>query len=425
MDFGIISTLSSNPDITKAAIIGLATSIGNILRKSWLDWSGLDNGQLSDGKEELLTLIARKYIENYANRHGQFKALGMGRPVGLDLIYTQVNFVPKFVQTFQTVNAQEEAFRNRDLSEQDHKLGMEVANQEQYLMVLGAAGMGKTTFLRKVGLEALKQNQDEYHHSCIPVFLELRKYHGDKSVSINLQEKIAEEFQHCGLPEYQACTEKLLQQGRLLILFDGLDEVSPELLGQMTEAIKNLVDQYSKNRFIVSCRTAAYQSFQSFNRFTEVVIDNFDKQQIHHFIDSWFKSHDRSEWGQECWIRLNSDNHKAILEIAHIPLLLTMICTLFLKRGELPTKIATFYEKALSIFLEEWDVSKQIIHRQPYKGLNGELKEFLLTEIAYCSFSQNNLFFELEKISRQIEQTLKEILPEEKQVDGRDVLRII
>jgi predicted NACHT family NTPase len=122
----------------------------------------------------------------------------------------------------------------------------------------------------------LKQGQGEYQHTCIPVFLELRKYRWDRATGINLQEKIAEEFQYCGLPEYQDCTERLLEQGKLLILFDGLDEVPTELLGQMTEAIKNLVDRYSKNRFIASCRIAAYRSFQNFSRFTDVAIANFD-----------------------------------------------------------------------------------------------------------------------------------------------------
>jgi tetratricopeptide (TPR) repeat protein/GTPase SAR1 family protein len=425
MDFGIISALSSNPDIIKAAITELAKSIGKVVGKSLLDPHKLDDNHFSDGNGEWLTSIAHKYIENYANRHGQLKVLGMGRPVGLDSIYTQVNFVPEFVQTFQTVNAQEEAFRNRDLSEQDHRLGMEVANNKQYLMVLGAPGMGKTTFLRKVGLEALKQNQGEYHHSCIPVFLELRNYHWDKSIGIDLQEKIAGEFQNCGLQEYQTCTEKLLEQGKLLVLFDGLDEVSTELSGQMTTAIKNLVGRYPKNRFIVSCRTAAYRSFQEFNGFTDVEISNFDIKQIHHFIDNWFKSQDRPEWGQEYWARLNSDDNRAILEIAQTPLLLTLLCILFLKQGEFPTKRATLYDRAVWTLLSEWDASKEIVRQPRYKNLDRKNKEELLTEIAYSSFSKNNLFFQQNNISRQIEQILKEILPEEKQVDGLDVLREI
>jgi predicted NACHT family NTPase len=43
-------------------------------------------------------------------------------------------------------------------------------------MVLGAPGAGKSTFLRKIGLEALKGEKGEYKHSCIPVFIDLKKF---------------------------------------------------------------------------------------------------------------------------------------------------------------------------------------------------------------------------------------------------------
>jgi hypothetical protein len=297
MDFGIISALSANPDITKAAITGIVTSLGKVFGESGLKLLGqgrdkfLDTaGELTQQGKELLAPIARKYIENYTDRHGQLRVLGMGKPVSLESIYTQVNFDPEFIQTFQTIDTHEQAFRTRDWSKKDCRLGMKVANDTAYMMVLGGPGMGKSTFLRKVGLEALKQGRGEYQHTCIPVFLELRKYRWDKAIGINLQEKIAEEFRHCGLPEYQDCTERLLEQGKLLVLFDGLDEVPTELLGQMTEAIKNLVDRYSKNRFIASCRIAAYRSFQNFSRFTDVAIANFDELQIQCFIESWFNN---------------------------------------------------------------------------------------------------------------------------------------
>jgi hypothetical protein len=432
MDFGIISALSSNPDITKAAITGIVASLGKVFGESGLKLLGqgrdkfLDTaGELTQQGKELLVPIARKYIENYTDRHGQLRVLGMGKPVSLESIYTQVNFDPEVIQTFQTIDTHEQAFRTRDWSKKDCRLGIKVANDTPYMMVLGGPGMGKSTFLRKVGLEALKQGQGEYQHTCIPVFLELRKYRWEKAIGINLQEKIAEEFQHCGLPEYQECTERLLEQGKLLVLFDGLDEVPTELLGQMTEAIKNLVDRYSKNRFIASCRIAAYRSFQNFSRFTDVAIANFDEPQIQCFIENWFKSHDRPEWGEECQKRLNNDDHKATRELAQTPLLLTLICILFLKRGEFPTKRSTLYAEAVWTLLAEWDASKDIVRQQPYKGLDTKCKEIMLGEIAHGNFTRNNLFFQRGEITQQIEQILQEMLTDEKRIDGRDVLRAV
>jgi NACHT domain len=397
---------SLDPSIVKALITGLATSIGKVAAESGLKLFGQGSDKLLDGAGnltqqaiDLLFPIARKYVENYAKRHGTFKVLGMGKPVSLEAVYTQVNFHREAIQAHQSLDADEQAFRGREPSNDDRRSGMEVAKDLQYLMVLGGPGTGKTTFLRKVGLEALKQWNGEYSHSCIPIFLELRSFKWEKLANINLEEKIAEEFEHCGLPEYKEFTRKFLERGRLLILFDGLDEVPTELLAQMTTAIKNLVDRYDKNRFIASCRIAAYKHFQNLSRFTDVAIADFDDRQIKCFIDNWFKSHDKPEWGQTCWSMLSNNDHKSTKELAKTPLLLTLICILFLKLGEFPNKRATLYEKAISTLLAEWDAPKELVRQQPYKGLDTKCKEVLLAEIAYSNFITNNLFFQQGEIA--------------------------
>jgi predicted NACHT family NTPase len=90
----------------------------------------------------------------------------------------------------------------------------------------------------------------------------------------------------------------------------------------------------------------------------------------------------RLDWGNECQNRLNSDEHKATRELAQTPLLLTLICILFLKRGEFPTKRSTLYAEAVWTLFAEWDASKDIVHQQPYKVLDTKCKEILLAESA-------------------------------------------
>ena len=54
--------------------------------------------------------------------------------------------------------------------------GGKVANEHQYLYVLGNPGAGKSTFLRRVGLEAIKGEAGNYDHDCIPVMVELKQF---------------------------------------------------------------------------------------------------------------------------------------------------------------------------------------------------------------------------------------------------------
>jgi NACHT domain len=423
---------SLDPAIVKTLITGLATTIAKVGAESGLKLAGQGSNKLLDGAGnltqqaiDLFMPIARKYFENYAKRHGEFKILGMNKPLSIESVYTQVNFHPDAIQAYQSLDDHLQAFQGRMSRNDDRRAGMEVANTYQYLMILGGPGTGKTTFLRKVGLEAIKQSHGEYAHSSIPVFLELRSFQWKASENIDLEAIIAKEFQHCGLLASTELTQKLLERGKLLILFDGLDEVPPEFLKQMTTAIKNLIDRYDKNRFIASCRIAAYKHFQSLSRFTDVAIADFDPDQIRGFIDNWFRSHDRSGWGEKCWSELTSDGHKPTMELAKTPLLLTLICILFQNQGEVPTKRSTLYDRAVSVLLSEWDTSKEIFRHQRYKSLDRKGKEELLSEIAYTNFIANNLFFQQGEISQQIEQVLREILTDEKRIDGLDVLRSV
>jgi hypothetical protein len=234
---------------TDAAIKGVATIIASTAGKGGIDlvgktvgWFWNKSGELTQEGWSFFRPIAKKYIENYTKRHGIVKVLGMREPVSLDSIYTNVQFLDdRTIVDFESIEALEKAFRENprrsfEWGERQKHSGIDVANYKQYLMVLGGPGMGKTTFLRKVGLEALKGKRKEgYHHTCIPVFLELKQF---RSGEINLEAAIAYEFQQCDLPKYQECTSKLLEQGKLLILFDGLDELPTERLSEVRVAIE-------------------------------------------------------------------------------------------------------------------------------------------------------------------------------------------
>jgi energy-coupling factor transporter ATP-binding protein EcfA2 len=425
----IISSISSiDPAIIEAATKGLATVIGKVAGEKVLKSLGKGGEKILDGTGNLtqefinfFSPISRKYIENYIERHGTLKVLGMPEGVPLDSVYTKVNFRDETISNYLSISDVEKIFRDRECHDQEKRIALEVANEKQYLMVLGHPGSGKTTFLRKVGLEALKGQKGEYSHSCIPVLLELRKF--KKTGEIDLIQAIAEEFKNCSLPKYEECAEEFLSKGKLLILFDGLDEVPNDILPEMTEQIRNLLDQYADNRFIASCRFKAYHNFDSFRRFTDVSIADFDEEQVKTFIDKWFESHNQAEWGEQCWEKLSSGNDQGTKELTKTPLLLTLICILFKKTGQFPQNRATLYERTLRVLLEEWDASKQIPRAMLYQGLDTKRKELMLAQVAYENFVEDDLFFTGRAVSKQIEEALGEMLPDERYIDGRKVLR--
>lgn len=382
-------------------------------------------GHLSDALLQKIYLASRDYHQSYIERHGTLKVLGMREPIPLDSVYVAAQFLDhRDFYGLETMEVLEEVYRRANqrgfqpVKRQSYP-GIETANQKQYLMVLGDPGMGKTTFLRKVGLSALKGKKDGgFHHNCIPVFIELK---GFRTGNINLEETIAKIFRIRGFPDHNHFTSKALERGKLLILLDGLDEVPSECMNEVIAGIQNFVDLYEKNRYLISCRLAAYR--HNFRRFTDITLAGFTDTQIENFITNWFS--DDIDRGQECWQKLINNNYAAAKELTHTPLLLTLICLLYQRAGQFPTNRATLYEKALRVLLEEWAGEKGIPHETIYKGLDTKRKELMLAEIAYHAFKEDRLFLHKREIASQIERVLVEMLPEEKHISGELVLKSI
>ena len=357
-----------------------------------------------------------QYDKSYRERHGQIKVfcVGMREPIPLDGVYVAVQFLNQHtVSRYNSPKDVEQAFRERDSSPFDSvsdepQDGMQVANSKQYLMLLGGPGVGKSTFLRKVGLKALEGKNENFEHECIPVFLELKRFTKDQ---IDIETLITKEFEICGFPHPDHLTNAALKAGNLLILFDGLDEVPAANVGNVIRKIGDFVDQYNQNRFIASCRIAAYKG--GFTRFTEVEMANFDDSQIEAYIENWFKStpdpnfhrlDKQMETAEQCWTMLNASEHSATKELARNPLLLTLLCIFYDTKRKFPRNRTELYDRVLNIFLEEWSTEKRVCRDLPgQKYVDASIIERILFEIAVQNLEGNRLLFKKRNLTDQIQ----------------------
>lgn len=407
-----------------SAVSGIALPIFQSLSGS----GGKFLGSMGKKLHELICRASGEYGKRYLKRHGILKALGMREAVPLESVYTAVQFLDEqAIRSFESIQNLEEAYRKankRSFQQQDcqKQEGLKIANQKQYLMVLGQPGAGKSTFLRKIGLEALKGKKGGFEHDRIPVFIELKSF---TSSQIDIEKLIVEEFRICGFPEPEQFIAKALEQGKLLILLDGLDEVPTVNTNEVISKIQNFVDRYYKNSFIVSCRTAAYRN--NFQRFTDVKLADFDDTQIEQFIGNWFQSEVDKQAGtaQKCWELLQKPEYAAAKELAHTPLLLTFLCLIYDSSQNFPNNRSVLYRKALRILLEEWAAEKRIQKEEIYQGLSTELEESLLSEIAYTGFETDKLFFSQREVVEEIKTFLAGNLNAPKHLDGEAVLKAI
>ncbi|MEM9949860.1 MAG: NACHT domain-containing protein [Cyanobacteria bacterium P01_D01_bin.36] len=426
------------PITSASAIVGLIGAITDqAIRAGGYAHKEIKAAYTGVQAEQKKLAAAQNYIRRYDQRHCQVKVMPglMKEPLPLEEIYTAVKLLDdQSIRYFVGLNDLEETYRKKGhrsfgRGEGERQDGMAVANAEQYLMVLGGPGIGKSTFLRKIGLEALKAQSDntkQIHRDCIPVLIELKELRGE---TVDLKQKIADEFATCGFPEAAAFTEASLAQGKLFVLLDGLDEVPTRNLNTVIKHIEDFVDAHDQNAFVASCRIAAYRSSQGifFHRFTDVTLAEFDDEQIEQFVRRWFRSQLDQEAGtaDRYWKLLQKNEHKATKELAQTPLLLTFLCLVYDREQTLPAQRSTLYGKALNILLSEWAAQKRLEQDPIYEGFHPDLEKVLLAEIAYDSFKNDQLFFHKNDLTRRISAFLADTLDAPKHLDGAKVLQAI
>ncbi|MEM6773175.1 MAG: histidine kinase, partial [Bacteroidota bacterium] len=113
----------------------------------------MGNQDISTPIRQKVFELSRQYINNYRNRHGFVKVLGMSQPTSIESIYTKVKLLDaQTTRSFDTAETLETFYRQA--KERSFKFrrnnqysDFEVANQAKFLTVLGEPGSGKSTFL--------------------------------------------------------------------------------------------------------------------------------------------------------------------------------------------------------------------------------------------------------------------------------------
>lgn len=305
-------------------------AICEALELRWQEIAELQESEVTDNSnlqelEFLVTEVRQKIADVVIEKCGTMRVLDMPQSVDLDQIYTDVNILEK-ISSKDRVKPNE-VLPNCNREDVDRWMmgkikeriaGLEAVETHKKLMVLGKPGSGKTTFLKYLAISCLNE---KFHSELVPIFVTLRTYSEAKG-SPSLEEYILDELQHRKVTKEES--ELLLDNGKALILLDGLDEVKDEHDDRVRQDIEIFSIRWLKNRFAITCRIAA--EGEAFERFTNLEVADFDDKQIEIFINKWFLGKDQTN----VEILLEKlRNNQSVKELAKTPLLLTLICFLF------------------------------------------------------------------------------------------------
>jgi hypothetical protein len=392
---------------------------------------GLGKEAYQDVKnKEAYIQASREYYNKFSSRHGQIKVLPehMGAPRTLSSVYTATQLTDK-KDTYHFTTPDNLAHTYRMSGKRSFQFkcasydGMTIAKDRPRLMVLGEPGVGKSTFLKMLGLEAFKGEDGQLESSQIPVLIELKTF---RDREVDIRAAVIKEFEVCGFPNAVEMANSTLRDGKLLILLDGLDETPARNMTQVIEHIENFATQYSRNHFVASCRTAAYRSM-SFKNFVDTTVTSFNEQQIKQFVSHWFSSElDKSaDIANRFWSLLKRPENVAAKELAQTPLLLTFLCLIYDNNGVLPDTRSILYDEALDIVLNRWTAQNRIERDPIYEGFHSVLEKEFLSEIAFSHFEEDRLFLLQSDIVESITAFLTDTLGVSEHLNGEAVLTAI
>ncbi len=217
-----------------------------------------------------------------------------------------------------------------------------------------------------------------------------------KNQRLCLLEYITEQFSIDGITDPRVA-KQLLNQGKVLLLMDGFDEVKETDSQRVLQAVNDFFTQFYANHFIVTCRLASRE--HTFEEFKEVEIADFDDLEIVSFATKWFATKDPAK--SKRFIQKLKENN-AIRELTTNPLLLTLLCLIFEESTDFPANHSQLYKEGINTLLTKWDTQRNIEREQIYKQLSLQHKEDLLSQIARITFEQGNYFIRQKAIEQYI-----------------------
>ncbi|HZF12083.1 MAG TPA: SUMF1/EgtB/PvdO family nonheme iron enzyme [Thermoanaerobaculia bacterium] len=364
-------------------------------------WSDLRAGMTPAALDRLVDGIRRRqpatpgadpllrYRAWAAARYDGLSLIGLGGgdlgKLRFDEIYVPLHIVRR-PQAFPAADLADE---RRQMTEANDELGIESLfltprAATPHAILLGDPGAGKTTGLLKLLHRCLEPKGPEalgLDSGTLPVFLRLRRFTADdlfRPFTDFLQRELERELGDVAKGEIpRDLSPRLWEHSRLLLLLDGLDEIADE--GLRAEVCRFLEDLSpigagrESLRAVVSCRFAGYsERVRLSGRFSPLEVRPLDAAQCRDLVRHWFRAAQRAlpdRLSPQEALRA-TESLLAALDgpgygsqrwkvLVGSPLLLTLLCVIAYRGGQMPRHRSAFYDQCLRVLLGPWSHGKR------------------------------------------------------------------
>lgn len=312
-----------------------------------------------------------------------------------------------------TLKDVQDAFRETELSEETRASVNGILRLSRRIVIQGQAGSGKSTLLQWIAVRSANEDfppELATWNNTVPFFIRLREF-------VDKDFPPPEEFLSPVAPILAGAMPKgwvhtLLEQGRAIIMVDGVDELPKKQRSNMLESLKQLVSCYRLARYIVTSRPNAldetswpeWQNWIESEGFITATLQDMTTPLVEEFIDHWHTALsatvDDPKEKQELTalpegLKRQLRIRPPLRNLAVNPLLCAMICSLHRERRQnLPAERLKLYQDCVEMLLNRRDPGRKIQLGDEYPDLGEIQKEKLIQGFAY--WLQKNSYSDIE-----------------------------
>lgn len=256
---------------------------------------------------------------------------------------------------------------------------IKIASDTLHLEIIGQGGSGKSTTLYKIlynnAFEILKGNSN----LKTPFFINANEYSPTNNFIKILSKKIDTNW-----------IQKSLQEGKLQLLIDGLNEITENYKNEAYKEINKILFEYPDNSVILTERKLNFE-----RRFDIPVFElkDLNEEKIYAFVKAYAGS-----YSEKIWSELQKNEN--MLHLAYNPLMLKMILSVS-KQGNIPKNRGLLYQLFIKTIFQREKTKKHQIRT--------DTKIDILSHIAYIMRQEGTVTLSNSKFKKITIQKLSEI----------------
>lgn len=314
----------------------------------------------------------QKYREQVEELHGQLTPpyIDVAKKLPINELYVCSNF--------------SQEISSRDFREKP-KAQSEFYQSIYRTVLLGNPGGGKSTCAQKFCYDLVTQYLERLlgGRQVTPILVILRDY-GAKKKEI-----------HCSLLEFIELNAKtkyqlkppddafeyLLLNGRIALIFDGLDELTETSYRQeIRNDVELFCNLYSSVPILVTSREIGYKEAPlDESKFEVYRLAPFEDLQVEEYVTKWFAiDRELTKEQQKEKVAAFLTESKNLTDLRSNPLMLGLMCNIYKGEGYIPRNRPDVYAKCAEMLFERWDRGRNIKLPDLVKNIESKIKPLMM-----------------------------------------------